>query len=527
MNGAPNFRPLVRADGQLLTDAGHWISSWQVDFREPARRPSITTLIKACEQQYAIEHCGSIRLSKPEHFRQQGESLIYDPQEGRVSRITSKRVDDPDDLAEAELQNDEVNRAIELAGGTARFTTKSTTRTTSESIATDRNGWIFCAAIPPTSQYQDQQFWQSMDPAYDHASSMLRPRAFALALASMLAEQCGPKAADTTVRSRLGDLESSDRRKSQTIFHGPVIYVEDPYETISEARSELGSVERLLLPAFVKSSEYEHQREYRFVIWADKEPSAEVVYLKSSLAMQGAMTEQLDLPGEPEPIEDTGVASGDPERESGGAGAAGGGVELPSGAAPASPPWPSMLDLLDDPSFPVAPHVGGETSASGGGDLVADAVVRALRIAIERLPSSRLVEASSAAFHAEPLLRGLCQEFEAPVRNISISPDNYVVVRMAAPSERGARASIVIGPHGHGGKHIERVGKTITGSLSVHHEIPLSRSIIDALAEAGVPLSPDPPKRSARAAAVGCSAVAGIMGFDRITSQPQGAPIRC
>ena len=41
------------------------------------------------------------------------------------------------------------------------------------------------------------------------------------------------------------------------------------------------------------------------------------------------------------------------------------------------------------------------------------------------------------------------------------------------------------------------------------------------------PLSLDPPKKSARGAAVGCSAVAGTMVFDRITSQPPGAPIRC
>ena len=39
--------------------------------------------------------------------------------------------------------------------------------------------------------------------------------------------------------------------------------------------------------------------------------------------------------------------------------------------------------------------------------------------------------------------------------------------------------------------------------------------------------SPNPPKKSARAAAVECSAVAGTMVFHRITSQSQGAPIRC
>ncbi len=76
------------------------------------------------------------------------------------------------------------------------------------------------------------------------------------------------------------------RHKSQFILHGPVIYVEDPYATITEAPSES---EAMLLSVFVKGIDYRDQREHRFVIWAEEEPSDECVDLDASLALLGAM----------------------------------------------------------------------------------------------------------------------------------------------------------------------------------------------------------------------------------------------
>ena len=85
----------------------------------------------------------------------------------------------------------------------------------------------------------------------------------------------------------------STRHKSQFVFHGPVIYVGDPYGTIANAPSES---EAMLRSVFVKRMEYRDQREYRFVIWAEEEPSGEFVHLQASMALLGAM-QQAPLTG--------------------------------------------------------------------------------------------------------------------------------------------------------------------------------------------------------------------------------------
>ena len=468
---ALDFDPFVANEGSRLSDVGHSIISYHIDFREPAHRSPITTLVKACEKRYAIELHRIIRVSKSDRFRQHGESLIRDPQEGRVSRTTYDRVDDPSDLVEARRLDNEVNRAITLAGGTARSETTSTRHTGSKSTSSTKNGWIFCAAIAPTNQHEVEQFRNSMDPAYDHMSEIHRPRAFALELASMVAEQHGPRGADHTAEGHFADIRWSISNKSQTVFHGPVVYVNDPYETISHIRTKLGAMG--LLPAFVKSIEYKHQREYRFLVWAEEEPSEEVLDLEASLAMLGAMRDPIEVRAQPQCIDEP-----QPETEA---------TETP-GPETAGHLAPSILDLIDDPSFPVAPHLDADTDTGKNECVVTDAVIRALRLSVQRVPTSRIVQASSAAFHAEPLLRGLCQKFEAPVRSISVSPDNFVVIRIAVPDESATNASIVVGPHGRGARHMESARMRSTGKITVDPDFPLSAATITALEEAGVPV---------------------------------------
>ena len=56
---------------------------------------------------------------------------------------------------------------------------------------------------------------------------------------------------------------------SQIVFHGPVVYVEDPHAYVAQGVNDF---ERTLRAAFFKHARYMAQREYRFVIWADSEP---------------------------------------------------------------------------------------------------------------------------------------------------------------------------------------------------------------------------------------------------------------
>ena len=71
-------------DAFFINDEGNLIISTYIDLREHENRTPITTLIKGCKEQYAIEKCNTIRLSRPALFREFGERLIRDPGEGHA-----------------------------------------------------------------------------------------------------------------------------------------------------------------------------------------------------------------------------------------------------------------------------------------------------------------------------------------------------------------------------------------------------------------------------------------------------------
>ena len=110
------MKPEVFYEGSLIDDGGNLISSYFVDFRAPADRVPITTVIKGIENKYALECCRTIRISKPAWFREFGEGLINDPSEMSFSHTEEDfvSIDDPNDLAEARMLNDEKNRAAEI-----------------------------------------------------------------------------------------------------------------------------------------------------------------------------------------------------------------------------------------------------------------------------------------------------------------------------------------------------------------------------------------------------------------------------
>ena len=70
-----------------------------VDFRDPSDRQPITTLIKGCRDEHAIETSVQILISKPGRFRNFGENLIRDPGEAYAFHIevTHEAVDYPTD----------------------------------------------------------------------------------------------------------------------------------------------------------------------------------------------------------------------------------------------------------------------------------------------------------------------------------------------------------------------------------------------------------------------------------------------
>ena len=125
-----------------------------------------------------------------------------------------------------------------------------------------------------------------MPSEYDHASYIYRPRAFALALGSMLADQFGIRGGEVQVDARIADLHASSRRGSQTIFHGPVVYEQDRFTRFTSPRNEF---EAFLGKIFIKDKCLEAEREYLFAIWSEDELAEDHVDFRISLAMREAM----------------------------------------------------------------------------------------------------------------------------------------------------------------------------------------------------------------------------------------------
>ena len=146
--------PFNIGDGYFLDDYGHLITSKFIDLRDLEDRLPIGTLIKGCRQEHALENGNTIRISKPEKFRIDGDDLISDLSEMYFSSPEqSEVVFDPNDLAEAKLRDVELNRAAEILQTGSETTTKSIkkTRTSSQRLSFGKNGWN-CTSMEPLDQ---------------------------------------------------------------------------------------------------------------------------------------------------------------------------------------------------------------------------------------------------------------------------------------------------------------------------------------------------------------------------------------
>ena len=111
-----------------------------------------------------------------------------------------------------------------------------------------------------------QAAWRAAIPAgCDAVSPIRRPREFARALGAMVAEQAGPRGRIIVLRSAVEGRSFRTAHKSQTVYHGPVVYLDNPVQRLEGASSEL---ELSLLLVFLKDAAHRAQREYRFAVWA-------------------------------------------------------------------------------------------------------------------------------------------------------------------------------------------------------------------------------------------------------------------
>ena len=289
--GADASRFGVWSEGCFVDDTGYLIHTYQVnvagtDFGSPVDRWPLylPTLVKICKQELLIESRGTLLLKRPTGFRDSGETLMSDPEEARVSRawVTSEQLNDPDEVALARLRDEEANRAAELVGSLMKSSTNDvkSRHTTKRTVDHGGSGWLWCSAVMPTSDEQWALLCSDLPAGHDHFWTFGSPRSFARALGAMVMDQLGPLGQAMTLNHQFANEVT--QHDGQTVFHGPVAYVDDPYDYFAESTTPL---ERLLRPLFVKRADYKHQREYRFVVWDEGEPEEAPKELKVSRAM--------------------------------------------------------------------------------------------------------------------------------------------------------------------------------------------------------------------------------------------------
>ena len=108
--------PFMMSEGGHVDHFGNLIWTVYVDLRDPSERKPVSTLIKGCRLEHAIEINDQILISKPSRFRHYGENLIRDPAEtyASLTKTTYERIDDTDDLARSRRRDQRLNRAGSL-----------------------------------------------------------------------------------------------------------------------------------------------------------------------------------------------------------------------------------------------------------------------------------------------------------------------------------------------------------------------------------------------------------------------------
>ena len=358
-------------DGHHVDDAGNLISCAYVDLRDPAERGPITTLRKASAQQYAIPGCGTVRLSKPTGLVGRGEGLAVGSEAGTASG--------------------DADRAANPV-----------------TVDCGRNAWIYSASIEPETEAEQAAWREALPAGHDAVSPIRRPRAFARALGAMVAEQVGPQGRTLTLRSAVDGQVIRTAHRSQTVYHGAVVYVEDPYRRLESASSVL---EFALLLLFMEPAAHRAQREYRFAVWAQDEPGRDRVDLQVSPALLDAMQNPPNAPVH---------------------------VEAP----------PGSMGTINPVIAP--PRYDAERLP---GDLRETAAIRAaaeaLRAAVDRLDAeSSRDAAAAAAWRAEPVVRFFCSTYGGAVTGVRVSEDSFVVIKAEVPGNELVEVTIAVGPDG-------------------------------------------------------------------------------
>ena len=287
-----------------MTPQGNQVQTEYVDLSGKMQANTVC-LAKASEPQFDLATTSSIRLSRPGVFRETGEVLIRDAQEGRAQTSTSETIKVP---TEEEDQLHErvkaLNVALELGPTKMSVNTKEKaerTNTTGSAVTFGRDWLIYCMSICPETDEEDE--WRRTFPeSYTSVAHIHRPTQFAQGLGMGVCEHIGVNGKPSPVRGTFFGFRTVEvQRRAQLVLHGPVLYVDDPYRCISEAEAGWASLSAMI---FVKSREYAAQKEYRFALLSIKPDVGDVF----DLPVSGVLRDSLLPVTFPENGSDTGQA---------------------------------------------------------------------------------------------------------------------------------------------------------------------------------------------------------------------------
>ena len=228
----------IRTEGGFVTPQGDYV---QINYADLSGRIDVNglCLVKASEPNFNLFTSRTLRLSMPSVFRDKGEVLIRDEQEGRARNLTKKT--EEYQTEEAKVIDDRVraiNAGLQLSPmkhtvNARRRNTRSST--SSQSVTFGKDWMVYCTSMRPF--HEEEKAWRETLPeSYTSFAYIHRPSQFAQGLGVAVSEHIGVRGKQETLSSKFhGFKEVKQQRRAQMILHGPMLCVDDPYRYINEA----------------------------------------------------------------------------------------------------------------------------------------------------------------------------------------------------------------------------------------------------------------------------------------------------
>ena len=270
------------SEGFFATPQGNLVQTIYVDLAGKLP-PEALCLAKASEPQFDLRTADSVRLSRPSVFRETGEVLVKDEQEGRARTSTRETTEGP---TAAKTQMNRRLRALNAGlrlchakpsvSGTMRA---ERTQTATSALTFGKDWLIYCTSLWPEAG-EEPAWLRTFPENYTSVARIHRPAQFAQALGLGVCEHIGATGKPAPMTGAFHGFKMFEvHRTPQIVLHGPVLYVDEPYRCIDEA--EVGWA-KICSMIFVKSREYAAQKEYRFAMLSIPPEMGEVIDLPVS-----------------------------------------------------------------------------------------------------------------------------------------------------------------------------------------------------------------------------------------------------